>query len=432
MAGLVHARYAPARVPAAIVPEPTVSRVPRLSGFAWTLLALLAAVALGGALLHAFRFRAPAAGALSGRLENAYPKLRPFRYPVWFGHAGDGSGRVFVLEKHGLIHVFRHDPEVTATKPFLDLTDVVYEGHQEEGLLGLAFDLEFRRNGHCYVHYSRRPDPRGPRLARLARFTVDPRDADRLARDSELVLLEQPRPWGNHTGGCVTFGPDGHLYFSLGDGGSAGDPNGNGQSLATLLGKIGRIDVRRARPDAPYAIPADNPFREQPGARPEIWALGLRNAWRFAFDPATGDCWAGDVGQNRQEELDLVVRGGNYGWRAFEGDLDFDPALATASARRAMRFPVLTYGRDQGQSVTGGLVYRGTRQPLLQGRYLYADFASTFLWALDWDREAGRVRANDFLARTGVLIASFGEAPDGEVCTVAFDGRIYRVVAERR
>ena len=402
----------------AIVPETT--RRPRLSGFAWTLIGLLAAVVVAGA------------GPLTGRLENAYPKLRPFRYPVWFGHAGDGSGRVFVLEKHGLIHVFRHDSEVAATQVCLDLTDVVYEGHQEEGLLGLAFDPAFKTNGHAYVHYSVRPDPRGPRLARLARFTLDANDPDRLRRESELVLLEQPRPWGNHTGGCVTFGPDGFLYFSLGDGGSAGDPNDSGQSLANLLGKICRIDVRGAKPGAPYAVPPDNPFVGRPGARPEIWAYGLRNAWRFSFDPATGDCWAGDVGQNRQEEIDLVVRGGNYGWRAFEGDLDFDPRKATEAARRSMVFPVLTYGRDQGQSVTGGFVYRGTRQPLLQGRYLYADYGSTFLWALDWDRDAKRVRANDFLARTGVLIASFGLAPDDEVCAVAFDGRIYRVVAERR
>ena len=361
-------------------------------------------------------------GDLAVRLVPAFPALR-FDRPVALAHAGDGSGRLFVAEKCGVIRVFRNDPTVAAATVFLDLSATTDEGHVEEGLLGLAFDPAFRRNGHLYVHRTRH----APRRGVVSRFTVEPGRPDQADPASECVILEQPQPYANHNGGCLAFGPDGMLYVGFGDGGDAGDPGNRAQDLSTCLGKILRIDVRDATPGAPYRVPAHNPFVGRGNARPEIWALGLRNPWRFAFDRVTGDCWAGDVGQGAREEIDRIVGGGNYGWRAFEGELPYDADLAASPAARAMLPPIVTYGRRHGVSVTGGSVYRGTREPALAGRYLYGDYGSGYVWALDYDRVAGRVRRNDFVCDSTIPIASFGEDEAGEVYVVGFDGRIYRV-----
>ena len=344
-------------------------------------------------------------------LERVFPALT-FERPVFLTHAGDGSGRVYVVEQHGVVH--RIDPATPdRTETFLDISARVSRRGNEEGLLGLAFDPGFAGNGRFYVYYS----AASPRRSVLSRFESnggmgDPR--------SESVLLEVPQPYSNHNGGMIAFGPDGMLYVALGDGGSSGDPRRHGQNVDTLLGTILRIDVTEPEGGAPYAIPADNPFAGRDDARGEIWAFGLRNVWRFSFDRETGDLWAGDVGQNALEEVDLVRRGGNYGWNAMEGSRCFRSASCDASIFEA---PVMEYGRDFGCSVTGGYVYRSQRLPELRGVYLYADFCSGRIWGLRWDGE--RVTEQAQLARATFQVPSFGEDEAGELYVLGFDGGVY-------
>ncbi len=272
----------------------------------------------------------------------------------------------------------------------------------------------------------------------LSRFTVNQDNPNQADPESEHVILEVEQPWGNHNGSTVLFGPDGYMYISLGDGGSAADPLGSGQDLSTLLGTILRIDIDRQPDGRAYAIPADNPFVNQPGARDEIWAYGLRNVWRMSFDRKTGDLWAGDVGQNAWEEIDLIVKGGNYGWNVREGSHPF-----RGSSSGPLIDPVAEYPQRRGReivglSVTGGYVYRGSEQKALYGVYLYADYVTGRIWGLRY--EDGRLRdhweASSPTPR--VFVASFGEDEAGELYICGFDGldgrgggagRIYRVVA---
>ncbi|MHC5009036.1 MAG: PQQ-dependent sugar dehydrogenase [Planctomycetota bacterium] len=255
------------------------------------------------------------------RLTRAFPRIALQR-PVLITNVGDD--RLFVVNQKGRIQVFANRSDVEGSHVFLDLREKVHTGHNEEGLLGLAFDPDYADNRHFYVYYSASP----PRRSVLSRFTADANDPNVADPDSERVVLEVPQPYGNHNGGAVQFGPDGYLYLSLGDGGSANDPHGHGQDLTTLLGTILRIDVRGGAADRPYTVPADNPFVGRADVRPEIWAYGLRNVWRMSFDRATGDLWAGDVGQNDWEEIDLIVKGGNYGWSIREGAHPFRAGAA--------------------------------------------------------------------------------------------------------
>jgi uncharacterized repeat protein (TIGR03806 family) len=354
-------------------------------------------------------------------VERAFPHLT-FTRPVEFTHAGDGTDRLFVVEQDGRIRVFPNRSDGTDTKVFLDLRDVVRREHNEEGLLGLAFHPDFRTNGQFFVFYS--GTPRG---SVVSRFRVSRDDPDRADRTSEEKLIQWTKPYGNHNGGCLRFGPDGQLYISVGDGGLGGDPHANGQSLETLLAKILRIDVDHKDAGRNYAVPRDNPFADRGGnVCGEIWAYGLRNVWRFSFDRSTGTLWAGDVGQDRHEEIDVIVRGGNYGWNIREGKHALDPN-AERSPVGAFIDPVLDYPRVEGKSVTGGLVYRGRRLPELVGAYLYADFISGNVWALRWDGK--RVTANRKIARTSLLISAFGEDEAGETYVTAFDGFVYRLRA---
>ncbi|MHC5022772.1 MAG: PQQ-dependent sugar dehydrogenase [Planctomycetota bacterium] len=370
---------------------------------------------------------APSTGDLPDvTLTPAFPRLS-FARPVYLTHAGDDSGRLFVLEQDGRIRVFEAKPDVEAAGVFLDIKERVYRGHNEEGLLALAFHPRFRENRQFYVYYS----ASRPRRGVLSRFTVSADDPDRADPATEQVILEVDQPWGNHNGSTVLFGPDGYLYMSLGDGGAANDPQNNGQNLSTLLGTIVRIDVDRADPGRAYAIPPDNPFVDRDGARPEIWAWGLRNVWRMSFDPETGDLWAGEVGQNRWEEICLITRGGNYGWRIREGTHGFTDETTTET----LIDPVVEYSHSEGLSVTGGHVYRGTRLRRLAGAYVYADYVSGNIWALRY--EDGQVTAQRQIAKTRPrkYISSFGEGPDGELYVCAFNtldargsggkGRIY-------
>lgn len=323
------------------------------------------------------------------------------------------------MDQNGRIVIFPNDTNAAAVSAFLDLTGRVGREGNEEGLLGLTFHPRYAENGFAYVYYT----AYNPRRSVISRFKVSG-DANRLDPASETVILEVAQPFANHNGGMIAFGPDGYLYIGSGDGGSANDPQRNGQNLGVLLGKLLRIDVDRQEAGRAYAIPADNPFVNQAGARGEIWAYGLRNPWRFSFDRATGALWAGDVGQNRLEEIDIIKRGLNYGWNIMEGSSCLS---GTTCNRAGLEPPIAEYGRDKGCSVTGGYVYRGPSLTWLRGAYLYADFCSGRIWAVRHD--GSKVTEEREMANTGRSVSSFGEDAAGEVYVLAFDGVVYRMRA---
>jgi uncharacterized repeat protein (TIGR03806 family) len=351
-------------------------------------------------------------------VERAFPHLK-FTRPVEFTHAGDGTDRVYVVEQDGRIRIFPNRSDAKEAKVFLDLRDVVRREHNEEGLLGLAFHPDYRKNGQFFVFYS--VTPRG---SVVSRFRVSKDDPDRADRDTEEKLMQWTKPYGNHNGGCLRFGPDGQLYISVGDGGLGGDPHANAQNLEVLNGKILRIDIDRKDTGKNYAVPKNNPFADRGGkVCGEIWAYGLRNVWRYSFDRTTGTLWAADVGQDRHEEIDVIVRGGNYGWNIREGKHALDPNAERIAVGEFIE-PVLDYPRAEGKSVTGGLVYRGRRLQGLIGAYLYGDFISGNVWALRWDGK--KVTSNAKIARTSLLISAFGEDEAGEAYFTSFDGFVYR------
>jgi glucose/arabinose dehydrogenase len=346
-------------------------------------------------------------------VERAFPSLG-FDNPVDLQHAGDGSDRLFVVEQPGRIQVFDNDAAVTSTDTFLDITDRVTSGG-EQGLLGLAFHPDYANNGYFYVDYT----ASGPSRTVISRFEVDPADPNRADANSEVVLLEVAQPFGNHNGGQIRFGPDGFLYIALGDGGSGRDPEENGEDPTTLLGSLLRIDVDNPSGGLNYGIPAGNPFvGNADGFREEIYAYGLRNPWRFSFDPPTGQLWLADVGQGDYEEIDIIENGGNYGWDVMEGTHCFEPS--SGCNMEGLILPVHEYDHDFGQSVTGGFVYRGARVPELTGQYIYADFVSGSIWAYDEATDS-----NVELIDTNLGISSFGVDEAQELYFTAFDGRIY-------
>jgi len=340
------------------------------------------------------------------------------RRPTQALQAPGDDRHLFVLEQAG--RVLRLDPQSPPSKQvetWLDIREQVNDQGNEEGLLSMAFHPRFAENGfvYCYFTASR------PRRSELTRFTLD-KSTGRPDVSSAKVLLEVAQPYPNHNGGTVLFGPDGMLYLSLGDGGAANDPHGNGQNLGSLLGKVIRIDVDHPDAGKSYGIPKDNPFVDTRGARPEVWASGLRNVWRMSFDRATGRLYGGDVGQNTWEEVDLIEKGGNYGWNPREG-LHAFPGGKSGNAGDRFVEPIAEYSHAEGVSVTGGFVYRGRRMPALQGVYLYADYAFGTIWGLRcdasghgspqvaWRRQGGRS-----------MWSSFGELNDGELVLCAFDG----------
>ncbi len=337
---------------------------------------------------------------------------------VLLTHAGDDPGRLFLVLQPGRIMVFPNEREATA-QVFLDIQDRVNDSGNEEGLLGLAFDPGYTNNGYFYVYYT----AANPRRSVVSRFSVQPESPDRANPGTEKVILEVAQPFANHNGGNIVFGPDGFLYIGLGDGGGAGDPNGNGQNRSTLLGSILRIDPKTTSPGRSYSVPAYNPFVGVPGAREEIWAYGFRNPWRFSFDQATGALWAGDVGQNSFEEIDIVRAGGNYGWNVMEGLHCFPPSV-TSCDQADLELPVWEYPLKEGNcSIIGGYVYRGDGVPALRGDYIYGDYCSGRIWALRYDGQ--KVTANTLLVSSQLQISSFGEAPTGELYVLSFDGHIY-------
>jgi glucose/arabinose dehydrogenase len=353
----------------------------------------------------------------------AFPELE-FALPLYLTHAGDGRDEVYVVEQGGRIWRFENRPDVTERTLWLDLTErIPRRRHNEEGLLALEFHPRFSDNGYIYVHYSQHRDGDKPRRGVTSRFTVS--GEDRLPDiDSELILQEFPQPYGNHNGCALKFGPDGYLYVSMGDGGAAGDPHDHGQNLETLLGTILRIDVDKKDEGLNYAIPEDNPFVGRDDAKPEIWAWGLRNVWRMSFDREHGTLWAADVGQVTREEVNIITRGGNYGWARREGFVAHEGGEKTDD----MIDPVIDYGRQDGISITGGYVYRGQRHDELQGVYIYGDYGTGRIWGLRYDLEADELKSNQLLWHDRLSISSFGEDRDGELYVCGHrEGRIYRI-----
>lgn len=360
----------------------------------------------------------------SVRLSRAFPKMT-FTRPIFITHAGDKSNRLFVVEQRGRILVFENKSDVQSSQEFLNIRSKVRMRHNEEGLLSLAFHPNYAENGEFFVYYT----ASSPRRSVLSRFKVSADDADKADPMSEEVILAVDQPYGNHNGSTILFGPDGYLYVSFGDGGFANDPHDNGQDLSTLLATIIRIDIDNKEGDLNYAIPKDNPFVDQPEARGEIWAYGLRNVWRMSFDKETGELWAGDIGQDAWEEIDIIIKGGNYGWNIREGKHDFK----LSETESQLIDPIVEYGRNEGISVTGGYVYRGKKMPELFGAYIYADYVTSRIWALR--QKDGEVIEHREIFRPPprAYISSFGEGPDGEIYICAFDirdrsgstGRIY-------
>lgn len=405
-----------------------------------------------------------------GRLAGVRLALKPafqgwrFQRPLFLTHAPGAGDRLFVVEQGGRVWTLA-GPEAGERKLFLDLSGKT-RASGEGGLLGLAFHPRYAENGLLFVYYSdfsAKAEGRDHQSV-VARYRAAAPDRADPASAKEILRVDQP--YWNHNGGWLGFGRDGYLYIALGDGGSGGDPRGNAQNRRNWLGSILRIDVnvpevqegaadpvdprddptvaRRhgqemeevlkeaggleamRRPRAPtYAVPRDNPFVGQAGVRPEIWAYGLRNPWRCSFDRDSGDLWCGDVGQNAVEEVDVIVKGGNYGWNFFEGSARYHEGPPYDG--RPVVAPAADYRQDVGgRSVTGGYVYRGFRFPDLQGVYLYGDFVSGYIRGLRW--ENGRAVEDRRLAATGKQISSFGEDAEGELYVTAFDGRVYRII----
>ncbi|HEY2787539.1 MAG TPA: PQQ-dependent sugar dehydrogenase [Fimbriiglobus sp.] len=343
-------------------------------------------------------------------------KSVPLR-PLVLTHANDGSHRTFVATEQGVIYVFPNDNAATKAAVFLDIHDrVKYADNQnEEGFLGLAFHPKYKENGEFFVYYT----PKNARLTnQISRFKVSKTDPNKADPASEQEILRITKPYWNHDGGTLVFGPDGYLYFCHGDGGLGNDPHGNGQNLKTLLGKIHRIDIDNKDPGLQYAIPKDNPFAGQKDARGEIWAYGLRNVWRMAFDKKTGQLWAADVGQNLFEEIDRIRKGGNYGWSIREGLHPF--GAKGVGPRPDLIDPVWEYSHAVGKSITGGGIYRGKQFPELDGMFLYADYVSGKIWALKYDEKEKRVVANRPIKDQTRPIMSFGEDENGEMYLMTY------------
>ena len=333
--------------------------------------------------------------------------------------APPGDPRLFIVEKGGTIRIVQEG--VLLPTPFLDLSGAVSTGG-EQGLLGLAFDPGYAANGRFVVHYT---DPAGDTRVSSFRVSEDPNIADPA---SELAILAVDQPFPNHNGGQVLFGPDGLLYVMLGDGGSAGDPLGTGQALGDLLGSILRIQPLE---EGGYAVPADNPFTGVPDARPEIWSYGLRNPWRADFDPLSGDLYVADVGQGEWEEVSVSTaadgagRGVNFGWRIMEGPECFG---AESCDESGLQLPLVWYDHGTGCSITGGLVYRGSAIPELQGHYFYADFCAGFVRSFRLESGAAVDQYQWPALAPGANLPGFGRDASGELYVLGTDGAVYRMV----
>ena len=387
------------------------------------------------------------------KLQPVFPKLTDER-PVWMSEAPDGSGRLFVVYQPGKILIVKKGSDGADAKEFFNIEarDPKAGGENECGLLSIAFHPGFATNHLFYVYYNQKnpeglnTQPRFPFLSIISEFKVSATDPDQADLKSERILLQVPQPFGNHKGGELAFGPDGYLYLGLGDGGAGGDPYNSGQNLSRLLAKMLRIDVStrtkvgdgdRAH-ELNYGIPRDNPFVTDTNARPEIYAYGLRNPWRYSFDRQTGALWVGDVGQDLWEEVDLVTNGGNYGWSIREGLHRFKDGPAGAKyAEPVMEYPhrpnlqseAMFLDHSIGLCVIGGYVYRGKEFPALAGLYIYGDYNLGTIWGLRYNSAAQKVTAHGTLLQQPDNIDSFAEDADGEIYALMQDGKIFKITA---
>jgi glucose/arabinose dehydrogenase len=348
------------------------------------------------------------------------PFVTGLNNPLGLEQSDDGSGRFFVVEQRGLIRIIQNS-SVLAT-PFLDISSKVHFAG-ESGLLGVTFHPSYAQNGRFYVNYVRIVNSQ--RQSTIAEYNALPANPNRADPASERILLTVNQPaFDNHKAGQLAFGTDGFLYFGLGDGGSSGDPLSNGQNTQVLLGKLMRIDVNSTTGNLPYAIPSDNPFANG-GGQPEIWAYGLRNPWRFSFDPPSGRLFLADVGEASWEEVDLIDKGGNYGWNLMEGSHCFEPPSGCNSA--GLILPITEYSHGEGQAVIGGFVYHGSAIPSLQGIYVFGDFVAGKIWGL---QENSGNWGRNLLASTGKNISAFGRDQNGELYAVDFSGAIWKLIAQ--
>lgn len=362
-------------------------------------------------------------------LVDAFPKLPKFDRPLELKIANDGTNRMFVLEQTGKIYVFQNSNSVTTRKLFLDLSNVVCNKYSETGLLGMDFHPDYKTNKTFYLSYD--TDKSGKLKSVIASFKTSTTNPDSAIKNSEKQLLVVDDLAWNHNGGCILFGPDKHLYFSFGDGGNGNDEWNNAQNLGVYWGKIHRINVADTSNGKKYGIPADNPFVNTPNALGEIYAYGLRNTWRFNFDLEDNNkIWAGDVGQNNWEEIDIITKGGNYGWRVLEGN-NCTPGVDKNCNKSGYKNPIWTYVRNQGVSITGGYVYRGKKIPALIGKYVFADYQFGNVWALTAAKDTINMVLVEQNLDLPIRISSFAQDFDKELLLMSHgNGRIMRLVAD--
>ncbi|HUD45632.1 MAG TPA: PQQ-dependent sugar dehydrogenase [Candidatus Baltobacteraceae bacterium] len=378
------------------------------------------------------------------QLRQVFPKLECSNL-VWMTEAPDGSGRFAIVGQDGRIVLARKGTDGSDAKVLLDIEDRQPHASLEQGLLSLAFHPGFKTNSLFYIFYSQQ----NPRRTLLSEFKISASDPDHADTNSERILLDIPQPSDVHKAGLASFGPDGFLYLGVGDGGGQNDEFGAAQNTSTLRGKILRIDVNTrttiglhgSHETLPYGIPADNPFFGEPdfwenSVRKEIWAYGLRNPWRYSWDRQTGDLWAGDVGQDKWEEIDLIVKGGNYGWGVREGAHHFKPGPDAARyIDPVMEYPHNTNllsesafpAHSIGASVTGGYVYRGAKHPALRGIYIYGDYALGTIWGFRY--QDGKVTESGTMLEQPKNITSFAQDLDGELYVLAYEGQVYSIAA---
>lgn len=356
-------------------------------------------------------------------VENAFPGV--FVPNILGLTAPEGSPYVYLTSQNGQIYRIDTRENEPDRVLWLDIEDILVSGG-ERGLLGLAFHPDFANNGQFFVNYT----APSPLRTVVSRFEVtDPAAPEHISTlgdpDSEEILLEFNQPFSNHNGGHIAFGPDGYLYIASGDGGSGGDPQNNAQNPQNLLGAMLRIDVNT---EAGYEIPSDNPYFDSESGRDEVFAIGLRNPWRFSFDRERGDLWVADVGQNAWEAIHIVENGKNYGWKIIEGSHCFP--MESLCIVDGLEFPVFEYNHDNGdRSITGGYVYRGSELSTLQGKYIYGDFISGRVWALDYDHDSDDVISNTELMNNPFNISAFGEDASGEIYILGYgNGTVYRII----
>lgn len=372
-------------------------------------------------------------------LQPVYENLKIER-PITIEIPTDGSKRLFLVQQRGLIRILPKDEKGTEAKTFLDFSGRRMEASEqskfEEGLVGFTFHPKFAENGKFFVYYTQQD----PKRARLSEMRVSKEDPDKADLSSERVILEVYLPYWNHHSGNLVFGPDGMLYFAIGDGGGkpGGDPLRWAQNLFVMNAKILRIDVDKKSGAREYGIPSDNPFVGKEAARDEVYAYGVRNPWGLSFD-AEGTLWCADVGQDLWEEVNIIEKGGNYGWSFREGFQKF--AIRTDEPPPGTQFkdPVFAYDHTQGLSITGGLVYRGSKMPSLKGAYIYGDWAFGRIWALKYDKAAKKVIANETLLQPPLDAkgkkamfqpAAFCEDADHEILALDWNGKIFRLVGK--